>query len=265
MYLKIKIIILLLLLSNFYLSQKIDSSYIECKYLATFLIDTANVNTLKKELVSLKIGENYSLFRSDFKERADSLAYAEINKSLANPVDGIAIINTGNLPSAKYVPEVFYNKDKLIIYDKILNVTYNYEAETIVSWSFVNETKKIHGYNCKKAVGKYHNKTIIAWYSEEIPISEGPYTFKNLPGLVLEAFDSKEYFHFTLESLKRIVKPIRPNNRAVSTDYSKFSKKRSEIFNDPIGAFVGVFGRTPAKQDQERMIKNIRSINNYLD
>ncbi|MBD3904972.1 GLPGLI family protein [Chryseobacterium sp. C-39] len=259
------LLIFLIVISNLLFSQKMDSSFIECKYLATFLIDTANINTLKKELVSLKIGKNFSLFRSDMKEKADSLSFAEIDKSIANPTNGIAVINTGNLVSAKYVPEVFYSKDILVVYDKILNVTYNYKAEERTKWTFLNETKKIQGYTCKKAIGKYHNKTIIVWYTEEIPISDGPYTFKNLPGLVLEASDSKDYFHFTLESLKRIKKPIKPLEGTVGTEYSKFVKKRTDIFNDPIGAFVGIFGKTPPKQDHERMIKNIRSINNYLD
>jgi len=264
MYLKFPFIILLFL-SNFYSAQKVDSSFIECKYLAKFLIDTANTNTLKKELVSLKIGKNFSVFRSDMKEKADSIAYAEIDKSISNPVNDIAIINTGKLVSAKYTPEVFYSKDKLIVYDKILNVMYNYELKTATNWTFTTETKKIKDYTCKKAVGKYHHRIITVWYTEEIPISEGPYTFKNLPGLVLEAYDSNENFHFTLESLKRIIKPIRPLEGTVSTEYSKFVKKRIEVLDDPIGAFIGVFGRTPPKQDQERMIKNIKSINNYLD
>lgn len=258
-------LVLLIFISNFFLAQKIDSSFMECKYIARFLIDTTNTNTLKKELVSLKIGKNFSLFRSDMKEKADSIAFANIDKSLANPINGIAIINTGNLPSAKYIPEVFYSKDKLSVYDKILNVMYNYELEKKSNWTLINETKQIQGYTCKKAIGKYHNKAIILWYTEEIPISEGPYTFKNLPGLVLEAYDSKEYFHFTLESLKRVVKPIVPLDRAVKTDYERFSKKRAEVFNDPIGAFVGIFGKTPPKENQESMINNIRSINNYLD
>ncbi len=258
-------LVFLTLISNLFFSQKTDSSFIECKYLATFLIDTADVNTQRKELVFLRIGENSSLFRSDFKEKADSITFAEIDKSIKNPVNGIAIMRTEKWASAQYIPEVLYSKEKLIVYDKILNVMYNYEVEERTKWAFTNETKKIEGYTCKKAVGKYHNKTITVWYTEEIPISEGPYTFKNLPGLVLEAYDSKEYFHFTLKSLKRVVKPIRPIQRTIGTDYSKFTKKRSQVFNDPIGAFVGIFGKTPPKENNESMIKNIRSINNYLD
>lgn len=258
-------LIFLLFISNFFFAQKIDSSFIECKYLTTFLIDTANINTLKKELTSLKIGKNFSLFKSDFKEKADSMRFAEMDRSVKNPVNGIAVVRPEKWVSAKYIPEVFYSKDELLIYDKILNITYNYKAVEKTKWNFINETKKIQGYNCKKAIGKYNNKIITVWYTEDIPISDGPYTFKNLPGLVLEAYDSKDYFHFTLESLKRIVKPIRPLEGTVSTDYVKFSKKREQILNDPIGAFIGVFGRTPPKEDHERMIKNIRSINNYLD
>ncbi len=57
-------------------------------------------------------------------------------------------------------------------------------------WKLYDETKVVLGYTCKKATtitfktGRTQN--ITAWYTEEIPISDGPKDYGGLPGLILE-------------------------------------------------------------------------------
>lgn len=63
--------------------------------------------------------------------------------------------------------------------------TLNYE------WTPVDEFKTIMGYNCQKATAKNkRGEDIIVWFTEEIPISSGPYFLAGLPGLILEYFNS---------------------------------------------------------------------------
>lgn len=57
-------------------------------------------------------------------------------------------------------------------------------------WSFHNDSKEILGYICKKAT-TIANKSgieqnITAWYTPDIPISDGPLDYSGLPGLILE-------------------------------------------------------------------------------
>ncbi len=258
-------IFLLLSYSSFLLSQKTDSSYIECKYLATFLIDTANFKTQKKEYTSLLIGKKSSLFKSNQKAFADSLGIQMIEKSMNNPIDGQVVVNTSALPSAKFKPEVFYSDGKIIIYDKISRDGYRYELNHAVEWKLESGSKIIQGYKCKKATCKYRNKIMTAWYAEEIPIQEGPYSFKGLPGLILEVYDDKNYFNFSLVGLKNIKKPIGYLPNGIDTTYEKFYKKRKERIDDPISSFFGTFGKPPPKGSEEAIIRNIRNINNFLD
>lgn len=246
-------------------SQEIDSTNIEVKYKTTFLIDTANINSKKEEITLLQIGKFSSLFKSAVKELADSLSIDYIRKSVDNPVNGKVVINTENLTTAEFIPEVLYKNDKFLIWDQILRNTYIFEINKKIKWNLISDTKIISGYKCLKAIGKYRNKEITAWYTNEIAISEGPYTFKGLPGLILEVYDSKNYFHFTMVGLKNIKKPIKPIETGIKTSYEKFFNKRKEVMDDPIGAFFNTFGRPAPKQSEELIIKNIRSINNFLD
>ena len=44
-----------------------------------------------------------------------------------------------------------------------------------------------------------------AWYCKEYPISEGPYKFKNLPGLVFEIYDSEKIFEIIFKFILCII------------------------------------------------------------
>jgi GLPGLI family protein len=50
-------------------------------------------------------------------------------------------------------------------------------------WQLLPEEKNIGNYKCKKAT---NSKNATAWYCPEIPISDGPYLYQGLPGLILE-------------------------------------------------------------------------------
>jgi GLPGLI family protein len=51
---------------------------------------------------------------------------------------------------------------------------------------YKDETLTIENYLCKLAIIKIGNITSQVWYTEEIPVSAGPFIYNNLPGLVLK-------------------------------------------------------------------------------
>lgn len=53
-------------------------------------------------------------------------------------------------------------------------------------WKITESTRKIAGYNCRKAVWQANDSTrIYAWFSYEIVPSTGPESFNGLPGTIL--------------------------------------------------------------------------------
>jgi len=60
------------------------------------------------------------------------------------------------------------------------------EENELLAWKISGEQKKIQGYLCQKAELQDTSRTVVAWFTPEIPIPTGPREFRGLPGLILE-------------------------------------------------------------------------------
>ena len=72
---------------------------------------------------------------------------------------------------------------------------YEYECPSpSFDWQIGEETKEIMGYTCRKATCHHSGRDYTAWYAEDIALSDGPYIFRGLPGLIVAiASDDGEY------------------------------------------------------------------------
>ncbi|RAR48124.1 GLPGLI family protein [Flavobacterium lacus] len=68
-------------------------------------------------------------------------------------------------------------------YDEKISIV---DSLAIFKWEILDESEMILGYNCKKAVTKIHGRDTYAWFTDEIPISDGPFMYSGLPGLILK-------------------------------------------------------------------------------
>ncbi|SEM68805.1 GLPGLI family protein [Chryseobacterium taichungense] len=73
------------------------------------------------------------------------------------------------------------------------------------TFEFTNETKKILGYTCKKAVTKINSNTIEIWYTNDLKIHGGPSVLGQSLGFVLEIERNKTSL-ITAKSIKKIKK-----------------------------------------------------------
>lgn len=72
-----------------------------------------------------------------------------------------------------------------------------------MDWVLSQETKTEYQYLLQKATTHFGGRKWIAWFCKDINISEGPYKFRGLPGLIFQIEDSNKNFKFNLlKSLK---------------------------------------------------------------
>ena len=57
-----------------------------------------------------------------------------------------------------------------------------------IPWKFTGESKKVNGYDCMQATytNSERKQTVVAWFTEAIPVPTGPAGYGGLPGLILE-------------------------------------------------------------------------------
>lgn len=81
------------------------------------------------------------------------------------------------------------------------------DKESISKQNFelTSETKKILGFNCKKAVTKINSNTIEVWYTNDLKVQGGPSAIGQNLGLVLEVERNKN-FATTATSIKKVKK-----------------------------------------------------------
>jgi len=89
-------------------------------------------------------------------------------------------------------------------FDRILKDHFTYEEPIPHQpWELVPGDSVIAGYACHRAQTHYRGRDYTAWYTEEIPLSYGPYKFRGLPGLIACIYDQDRDYVFTLQGFER--------------------------------------------------------------
>lgn len=81
-----------------------------------------------------------------------------------------------------------FNSSELIVFDKLPKKSSGTKSTLLKSsdWHIYNETLTIGKYKTKKAVLKSPGKNIIAWFTEQLEIKDGPELYSGLPGLIIK-------------------------------------------------------------------------------
>lgn len=126
-----------------------------------------------------------------------------------------------------------FNTNKFLKRQSMGTKTYliNDELEKI-NWVLKTEKQKIGDFNCKKAILQTNEGITIAWYTDEIPISEGPSMYYGLPGLIIkiEASD-RNYELIKFEKINEPLEIIKPQNgiNINSLDFKKIISNTKKI------------------------------------
>lgn len=209
----IYILISLLISINSYSQIKeqlliVDSIKLLCTYKQEVVVynEETKIKNIEKYTTVLQIGESISKYY-DYKGMIiDSIVWEESKKMRV-------ILGPNADKEMKNITSLMVNKLKDIMYKnlpekKITIKTYlagsPYVYEELYKkpvWKLLKDTKTINGYWCKKATTYFKGRNYQAWYTTEIPVSDGPWKFCGLPGLILNIQDDKEEVSFVCQSI----------------------------------------------------------------
>lgn len=190
--------------------KKLEPAVLECQYNLEMVKDTVSRNLVTSDIMILRIGKNTSQFFSRYTYQGDSiLASPNGAQEFGNLfMNGVASGNTSNLPCAKTTKDYIYKnypKGQITTFtnDGLLSdFVYNEKYEP-QSWAMLDSTKQILGYSCQLATCSFRGRIFLAWFTADIPISDGPWKLSGLPGLILEAYDKDKHYHYTIAGIKQ--------------------------------------------------------------
>lgn len=207
---------LLLLFINFIQAQEFQGRAIYIsKQFNNVVFDTKSMSDEKVKALNEKINKmfektfvlNFNKAESIYQQEQKLKETGSRGSTFASELEGELYKNN---QTKKYLKaEEFANKNYIIS-----DVLKNY------NWDLTQESKKIGGYTCYKAISitkvtkkelqeyevekvkqsknktsffnleKPKDKIITVWYNPEIPVSHGPNQYWGLPGLIMEVFEN---------------------------------------------------------------------------
>lgn len=158
--------------------------------------------------VLLRIGNNKSLFCGVKKLWEDSVAKVDYTTYASLLKDSYAKDkNNFFFLGGRYWAYIYKNRqiNRVIECDYFDMSHWKYEEQLqIPAWAITDSIKNCLGYDCIMATAKFKGREWIAWFTPEIPISDGPWKLCGLPGLILEAYDIHHDYEFTPKALYTI-------------------------------------------------------------
>lgn len=94
-----------------------------------------------------------------------------------------------------------------------------------LNWQLKNEVKQIGSLTCKKASVSFRGRTYTAWYTEELNISNGPWKFQGLPGLIIEVFDESKVVYWKVKSITKMNETLRELPTSADGDFAAFKEE----------------------------------------
>lgn len=165
--------------------------------------DSINLVSMKSERTFLDVKGDRSLFISENKLKRDSL-FAEIRSDIKENKKEEK--DFSKIEGKKHFEPTFFEyfitktipDQKVYYYEKASGKQIYYQEDRPVKWEITNMMEKQNGYSAQKAVAEFGGRVWTAWFTKEIPLSDGPYKFSGLPGLIVKLEDDKGDYKFDL-------------------------------------------------------------------
>jgi GLPGLI family protein len=165
------------------------------------------------------------VFRSKKERESDSL----IEKT------GYGLGRSPVLINQLYIQKNLINKEtKKLFTSSLFNDKYFIRINEKLDWKILPDKMKIGDMDCQKAAVTYGGRNWEAWFTQSVPLQEGPYIFHGLPGLIVKISDDRSDYNFSLiqtrNSNKNNMFAVR-NGKEITWD--AFKKLQLDYYSDP--------------------------------
>lgn len=251
---------------------------IRAVYRLTYQSNIHDIQSMQHLDMELLSGDRISLFQPLKQRQKDSVLFYH-NKEDAevySKVGGIAM-----RPVSKFSYKILKSGDDVEVFDSAFGmnvdgkeIIYHYkESLSDQDWTIMEDTTQIQGIVCQRADLSYGGRDWTAWFAPEIPMSDGPYKFGGLPGLIFRIIDSTGTWSFELSKLEN-------TDVKHAINFQKWylieTKKKADLFRDryefqqnlPVlsrNVGRGNLTEQEAEDTQKRLSTSLENDNNWIE
>ena len=246
-----------------------------------FISDSTNVDDVKTEMMFLDTTKDGSKYYSYTVFNSDSIMKVDLEKQLA-ATGSINVKLDMQKGSVRYSVTKTYPDYKINLHRRLGMDAYNISDDRKINWKISSDKEKIGEWNAQKAEADFAGRHWIAWFSTEIPIQDGPYKFRGLPGLIVKIEDKTGSHKMELKGIKNITGNVDINVfevKEIAVNSKQFQKVLKEYENDPTkgikqiqmgGTSIILTGKDGtstkiAKEQEERLKARIKKDNNRIE
>ncbi|MBQ9469538.1 MAG: GLPGLI family protein [Bacteroidales bacterium] len=161
--------------------------------------------SIRRQQMQLEIGDKYSLFLSIRNAYTDSLlvSYQHLPpKEAFGKIWPMIMGMDSHIYARHTVLKKYPNRNKISVfahfstpYQSVEDVNFNWQIHA-------NRDTTIIELRCLMATTTYGGRDYVAWFASDIPISDGPYKFCGLPGIIVRIADTENEHVFELQGAK---------------------------------------------------------------
>ncbi|PKG43966.1 GLPGLI family protein, partial [Psychroflexus sp. MES1-P1E] len=160
-----------------------------------------------------------------------------------------------------------YKNKQIKVSDRIAGDVFLY-TENIAPyvWEVKKDKKTVNEFKVQKAITNFAGREYEAWFTEEIPITQGPYKFDGLPGLIIQISDTENHYNYQLISFKKLkakkgIEDFDNNKNYIKTTKDQLHQIKQDFFDDPISRIP--FDLTP--EAKRRIKEKYKKRNNPIE
>ncbi|MGC4038512.1 MAG: GLPGLI family protein [Chitinophagaceae bacterium] len=221
------------------IAQQPSVAQIVVHYKFSHVRDTTHRDKPYTDNTVLLIGKGQSVYRRYDQNLQQALA----GQNTKQPIAKIS----GNGPSGFAYFQFFREKQLTRIEPILANLFLLKEALPSMDWKIMPDTATISGFRCQMATTHFKGRDYTALFCPDLPMPVGPWKLNGLPGVIIEAYDSRKEVSFIFDGIEKIAAAaekanqpalndptvIRVPTNATPTSEKEFAKLQETFRKDP--------------------------------
>jgi GLPGLI family protein len=187
-------------------AQKAEMAQAIVHYKFIHLRDTTQRDKPYTENMVLFVGPTASAYKSYDRKLQNELIQKQIAQQVAEQKGSgsmhISVNSSSTASNTEYYS--FPLQNKFIRKEKLITPYLIEEPTPLINWKIGTDTASFGTLHCQKATGHFKGRDYTAWFCPDVPLHAGPWKLSGLPGLIVEAYDTKKEVVFKFDSMEEV-------------------------------------------------------------